>query len=210
MSYLFNISSGASQNRLEKLIAERLKPGTDKNKIDKRIWDLFGERWAIMFTDLSGFSRQVAAFGIIHFLQIIYESQRLFGPCIDHNDGILLKMEGDSMLVIFRNVRKAIAGSIAMQRCLEKYNEDRPDTEKIHLCIGLGFGEVLRVGDQDVFGAEVNAASKLGEDMAASGEIMVTGAVRDAARKISGLRFQRLPKPPSGAASAYKLLYADK
>ena len=33
--------------------------------------------------NLSGFSRFVAEFGIIHFLQVIHESRRIFGPCID-------------------------------------------------------------------------------------------------------------------------------
>ena len=62
---------------LDDLIAARLAPGADKERIDERIWDLFGEEWAVMFTDLSGFSRRVAEFGIIHFLQTIQESERL-------------------------------------------------------------------------------------------------------------------------------------
>ena len=101
MSYKKSILNTASEDRLEKLIQERLLPGADKEKIDKRIWDLFGEDWFVMFTDLSGFSRNVAKFGIIHFLQTIYESQRLLIPVIEENDGILLKIEGDSYLVIF-------------------------------------------------------------------------------------------------------------
>ena len=72
MAYRGMIGASASEDRLEKLIEDRLKPGADKDKIDNRIWDLFGESWAIMFTDLSGFSRNVAKFGIIHFLQTIY------------------------------------------------------------------------------------------------------------------------------------------
>ena len=72
MAYRRVIASGASEDRLEKLIEERLKPGADKDMIDQRIWDLFGEEWCVMFTDLSGFSRGVARFGIIHFLQTIF------------------------------------------------------------------------------------------------------------------------------------------
>ena len=37
-----------SEGRLERLIEERLRPDADKDAIDRRIWDLFGERWAIM------------------------------------------------------------------------------------------------------------------------------------------------------------------
>ena len=97
MAFALQIRNNASQDRLEKLIEARLQPGADKEAIDRRIWDLFGEEWAIMYTDLAGFSRQVAEFGIIHFLQTIYESQKLFVPCIDRYDGILLKVEADSM-----------------------------------------------------------------------------------------------------------------
>src|SRR4030042_1637520 len=107
-----SIVIGASQERLERLIEERLKPGADKEKIDNRIWDLFGEEWSIMFTDRSGFSRNTAKFGIIHFLQTIIEAERLLIPVIEQEDGILLKVEGDSFLVIFRNVLKAIQASI--------------------------------------------------------------------------------------------------
>ena len=66
MSYTHRVGLSASEDRIEKLINERLHPGADKAKIDARIWDLFGEEWAVMFTDLAGFSRGTASFGIIH------------------------------------------------------------------------------------------------------------------------------------------------
>ena len=104
-----SILVSASEDRLQKLIAERLEPGADKESIDRRLWDLFGEEWCIMTTDLMGFSRSVARFGIIHYLQTLYESERLLVPIVEQYDDIMLKMEGDSFLVIFRNVRKAFS-----------------------------------------------------------------------------------------------------
>lgn len=207
MPYTFQIETSASQDRLEKLMAERLKPGADKEKIDSRIWDLFGETWAVMFTDLAGFSRNVEKYGIIHFLQTIYESQRVLVPMIDRYDGILLKMEGDSMLVIFRSIIKAIECAIEMNRTLKNYNVDKSEEEKILLSVGLGYGRVLRIGDQDVFGSQVNAASKLGEDIAKGTEILVTGAVADAATKMPGVKFEKIEQVPPGAESALKLIY---
>ncbi|MFA6954283.1 MAG: adenylate/guanylate cyclase domain-containing protein [Thermoanaerobaculia bacterium] len=197
----------ASEDRLESLIAMRLKPGADKALIDQRIWDLFGENWCIMFTDLAGFSRNVAQFGIIHFLQTIYESERVCVPVIEDHDGILLKSEGDSLLVIFRNVQKAIRAAVEMQRRLHDYNADKDDEEKVLLCVGLGFGRVLRIGDTDVFGAEVNASSKLGEDTAKAAEILVTEAVKEAATDLAGISFEPIPEIPPGAGAAYRLLY---
>jgi adenylate cyclase len=207
MPYINQIQTSSSQNRLEKLIAERLQPGTDKERIDERIWDLFGETWAIMFTDLSGFSRSVADFGIIHFLQIIYESQRLLVPCIDDHDGILLKVEGDSMMVIFRQASKAVECAVTMQKKLKAYNHDKVDAEKVLLCVGLGYGKVLRIGDSDVFGAEVNAASKLGEDTARSWEILGTESVAENIKEMTDIQLEPISTIPPGAKSAFRLVY---
>lgn len=207
MRYRRNILTNASENRLEKLIEERLKPRANKKEIDKRIWDLFGEDWCVMFTDLSGFSRNVAKFGIIHFLQTIYESERILIPVIEEHDGILLKVEGDSFLVIFRKIDSATVAAVEMQKVLAKYNKKKSAEEKVLLCVGLGYGTMLRIGDQDVFGSEVNAASKLGEDTAKAEEILVTGSVREKCGKIAGIKFQEIPDIPPGADKAYKVVY---
>lgn len=208
MAYKRSILAGASEDRLEKLIQSRLSPGADKKMIDKRIWDLFGETWSVMFTDLSGFSRGVAQFGIIHFLQTIFESERLLVPVIEEHDGILLKVEGDSYMVIFRNPSKALGCAWAMQKALRTYNRSRSEEEKILLCIGLGHGEVLRIGDSDVFGAEVNAASKLGEDTAKAGEILITESVYELVKDYPEFRFEPAASP-QGMPRSYKALYPD-
>jgi adenylate cyclase len=209
MSYLNRVAITASEDRLEQLIVARLAPGADQKAIDARIWNLFGEEWAVMFTDLSGFSRGVAEFGIIHFLQVIHESQRILVPCIDGHDGILLKSDGDSLMVIFRTARGALACTLAMQAAARDYNRDRPPAEQVLLCVGLGFGPMLRIGDHDVFGAEVNAAAKLGEDTAKAHEILVTGAVREAAAEAlpAGVSFERIDTVPPGAREAWRVVY---
>ena len=89
-----------SQTRLWSPIEERCQPGANVAQIDQRIWDLFGEQWAVMFTDLSGFSRRVEEFGIIHFLQIIHEQHKILLPIVERHDGLLVKEEGDSLLIL--------------------------------------------------------------------------------------------------------------
>jgi class 3 adenylate cyclase len=169
-----------SEARLWRLIEQRTKPGADVDEIDRRIWDLFGEDWAVMFTDLSGFSRQVEQFGILHFLQVIHEHKKLLLPLVELHDGLLMKQEGDSFMILFRRPERAMDCALEMQRACALYNERRKPEEQILLCVGIGFGRVLRIGDTDVWGKEVNAASKLGEDTAKSGEILVTESVRSA------------------------------
>lgn len=199
---------GGSEARLRNLIAERAAaPEAERATIDERIWDLFGETWAIMFTDLAGFSRQVAKFGILHFLQTIHESERLLFPVVEAHDGLILKTEGDSFLAIFRNPSKALQAARKMQDVLDDWNSERPHEELVLLCVGLGYGRVLRVADRDVFGAEVNAASKLGEDEARAGEILATDAfVKAAAVDPSSL--EPLSKAPPGAERAWRVVGA--
>ncbi len=207
MMYQRSIAVGASEDRLSRLITERMAPGADTTRIDARIWDLFGEEWAIVFTDLAGFSRNVEAFGIIHFLQTIFESERILVPVIDEHDGILLKIEGDSMLVIFRNPLKALKAVAGMQAACANYNAGRAKTEQVLLCAGVGFGRVLRIGDADVFGKEVNSASKLGEDTAKAGEVLVTQGVVDAVPSTAGFKFSELVDMPAAVGKAYRFDY---
>ena len=186
-------------------MTERLQPGADREAIDRRIWDVFGEEWCVMATDLSGFSRGVAEFGIIHFLQTIYEAERILVPVVESHDGILLKVEGDSFMVIFRNVHKALHASIEMQRTVRRYNAERPAVEQVLLGVGLGFGHMLRIGDADVFGVEVNSACILGETWAKGYDILVTQAVRDEAGDEGA--FEAFEHVPPGARGAYRLMY---
>lgn len=197
-----------SEDRLYKMIGERLLPGANKEEIDQRIWNLFGEEWCIMCTDLAGFSRRVEEFGIIHFLQTIYESERVLLPIVEDFEGFLLKTEGDSMMVIFRKPERALACAQTMMHALALYNQDKSEAERILLCVGLGFGTMLRVGNTEVFGREVNAASKLGEDMAKQGDILVTQAFKEQTHHLPHLQFAPLDRCPAGTSAAFRIVFA--
>jgi adenylate cyclase len=196
-----------SSVRLWDLIAQRANPEADTHAIDQRIWELFGEDWAVVFTDLAGFSRQVEHFGIIHFLQVIWEQKNLLLPIVAQHDGILVKVEADSFLILFRRPERALECSIAMQRACREENAQRLPEERILLCVGIGYGRILRIGDEDVFGAEVNAASKLGEDRAKQDEILVTEAVKQATEQAANLTFARLGIEIPGATACYRVEY---
>ena len=197
----------SSDARLWDLIELRTKPDADTDAVDRRIWDLFGERWAIMFTDLSGFSRHAAKFGITHFLQIIHEKKKMLLPIVAAHDGILLKVEADSFLLIFRRPDRALQCAIEMQRRCQLTNERRLPEEQIILCRGIGYGDVLRVGDHDVWGREVNAASKLGEDTAGPNEILVTGAAQAEMGAITTVRYELIDDKIPGSDVNYRCLY---
>jgi len=198
-----------SEARLWKLIEERMKPGVDTKALDERVWDLFGEEWAVMTTDLAGFSRRVTEFGIIHFLQVIYEQKKLLFPIVEARDGILVKAEADSLLLLFKRADVALTCAIEMQHACQQLSARRVPEEQVLLCVGIGYGRVLRVGESDVYGEEVNAASKLGEDTAKAGEILVTDAVRERVSELPDLAFERID-PVVGCASPFRVSYPKK
>ena len=193
--------------RLWQLIEQRTQPGADLETIDRRIWDLFGDQWAVMFTDLSGFSRRVAEFGIIHFLQVIFEQKRILLPIVAEHDGILIKIEADSFLILFRRAGAAVQAAIGMQHACQRHNRSLKPEDRVLLCVGIGFGRVLRIGDSDVFGKEVNAASKLGEDTAKVDEILLTDAAREAAGELAGVSYEPLGIEVPGSERNWRTLY---
>lgn len=193
MVYKTRIQYSASEDRLERLIEKRLNANNKKkHEIDEQIWDLFWEDLAIVFTDLSGFSRNVAEFWIIHFIQIIFESERLFIPIIEKYNWILLKVEWDSFMMIFRNPKNAVECSLEMQKVLNKYNSFKEDeNEKIYLCLWVWYWRVLKIWDIDVFWEEVNYASKLWEDIAKAWDIIITEAVMEKVKNYN-YRFEKI------------------
>ncbi|MDX1682288.1 MAG: adenylate/guanylate cyclase domain-containing protein [Phycisphaeraceae bacterium] len=196
----------AMQARLNKLLAGRAEGESDREAIDAKIWELYGERWAVMFTDLAGFSRRSDNFGVIHFLQVIYESFRLYLPVIEEHAGMLQKVEGDSMMVLFRRPASALACARSMMAAGVDYNRDRPEEDQLLLSVGLGWGDVLKFGDQDVYGLEVNVACKLGEELGQPGQIQVSHDFHAAVVDESSVTFEAADAAPLGTEHAWRVV----
>jgi len=195
------------EKRLQTLLDERSSLGVETEKIDKKIWDLFGENWAIMFTDLVGFSRSVDSYGIIHFLNSIYSSRELFRPIVNDFNGWLIQEHADSLLVAFRNPSNALGCAIDMQKSTRDYNQDLEEKDKIIVCIGLGYGKVLRVGKSNLYGQQVNATSRLGEDIAKGQEILITQKFKDSVNEILDEDLEELGSSHPALINSYKLNY---
>lgn len=183
---------GRSEEALAKLLEERIRAEADHAAIDERIWQLFGERWCVLFTDMAGFSRRAARAGIVPFLVLIHQMRRLVGPIWEEHAGLVLKDIADSQLVLFRDPRAALAACIDAQRAVSKHNEQTVEADRIYLGCGLGWGEILKLGDEDVYGVEVNFAAKLGEDLAGPYDIFLTPDCVKAIGKPTGAKFSKV------------------
>src|SRR6185503_10857599 len=106
-----------------------------------------------------------------------------------------------------RTAERAVACGIAMQRACSNLNERRKPEEQILLCLGIGYGRILRIGESDVWGREVNGASKLGEDTAKPYEILVTSAVKDALGDTTTFTYEDIGAGSFGGTPNYRLNY---
>jgi class 3 adenylate cyclase len=98
-----------------------------------------------------------------------------------------------------------------MQHACQQFNKRRVAEDQVLLCVGIGFGKVLRVGDEDVYGQEVNAASKLGEDTAKANEILITDAARVAiGDSFSSVKFHDLGPLAPGSVRDWRVEYSHK
>jgi adenylate cyclase len=167
---------GPSERRLLALLEKRRRmPRGRRKALDRSSSRRFFRKRAVVFTDMADFTVRAAHDGILHFLMIFRRAVLGLGPVVARARGEIVKVEADSLLLRFDDVASACRGIAAMQRALERMNRGRPANERIRFSYGVGYGDVLDLED-DVFGLEVNLASKLGEDLARPGEVLLTPA----------------------------------
>lgn len=196
---------------LSRLIEERLTPGADLAAIDQRIRAEFEEEWCVVFTNMSTSWAPGPASAIINYLCLVHEMKRMTRPIIEAGHGTVLKVIADRFVAIFRRPHDALGCLLQVNRRLASYNEGRPTDGRIAIGAGLGFGKVLKVGTDDVFGAEASHAARLGGELARPYEILVTDAARAALLHAPGVDFQPLETLEgfSGFRAVYDLSHPD-
>lgn len=145
----------------------------DAQPIEAEIWRNYGLDRAILVLDMSGFSRMTRRFGIVHYLAMVRRMQKTSRPLVEAYQGEVVKYEADNLFAVFAEPGQAVRCAVALVERFESSNVWTPDERDIHVSIGLSWGRILHVPDQDFFGNAVNIASKLGEDLAGSREVLV-------------------------------------
>lgn len=158
---------------LFRLLDQRNRTPGDRRRIDAEIQRRFRKTRAVLVLDMAGFSVSVQRYGIIHHLGLICHMRRRVGQHVAAAGGQTLKFEADNALAVFRTVPAALRAAQAINRSFAEDNQSAAEGNRIHASIGIGYGPVLLARD-DVFGDEVNLASKLGEDIAKSDEVLLT------------------------------------
>jgi len=163
----------------------------DVTRIEASIWDEFGTEQTVFVLDMCGFSRHVRAYGLVHYMAMVYRMRMAVRSLIADHGGHIVKFEADNCFARFPEPAKAIDAAIAINKTLARSNENVPADAVIEVAIGIDAGRFLLIEDDNLFGDPVNIASRLGEDIGGAGDILVTeralGQVGDRAYEAAAL-----------------------
>lgn len=168
-------------SELEDLLGQRNEQPARHREIDREITRRFQRKRAVLILDMAGFSLSVQRHGIIHHLAKIHRMCTLVAGEVGRARGSVVKFEADNAFATFGTVQAAVKAAIAINRRVVTTNQATPEADHIQVAIGIGYGPILLACD-DFYGDEVNLASKLGEDIADHGEVLLTAAARKALR----------------------------
>lgn len=150
-----------------------------RKRIETELWQEYGMERAVFVLDMSGFSMLTRKYGIVHYLSMVRRMQLTTEPIVKSYGGSMIKYEADNCFAIFPDPLAAVKAALAMQHAFEASNLMTSDDLDIYIACGIDFGKILVIEGEDCFGDAVNRASKLGEDVAAAGEILITKDAMD-------------------------------
>ena len=136
---------------------------------------------AILTADVVGYSRLMEQdeLGTVAALKKLRAD--LIEPKIAAENGRIVKLMGDGMLVEFASVTDAVQCAVELQEQMAVWNLEVPQDRRIELRIGINLGDVILEGN-DIYGDGVNVAARL-EGLAEPCGLCISGTVHDAIGK---------------------------
>ena len=151
----------------------------ERKKLEDAIWQKYGTENTVFVLDMFGFSLLTRKYGIVHYLSMIRRMQLTVEPIITGHGGRIIKFEADNCFAILPDSLSAVRAAITIQHALAAANLITTNELDVHVSIGIDYGKILIVNNEDIFGDAVNRACKMGEDIGVAGEILITKEAMD-------------------------------
>jgi class 3 adenylate cyclase len=193
------------------LLYSQTESTEERHGIEKTLWSDFGAEYAVFVLDMSGFSLLTRKYGIVHYLSMVRRMQLTTEPIVKSFGGFMIKYEADNCFAVFPDPLSAVSAAIAMQHAFSAANLLTTDDLDIYISCGIDYGKMLIIDHQDCFGDPVNRASKIGEDLAAAGEILITKEAMEMIPAEAGIKSHELSVSISGMTiPAYMIEYRNE
>lgn len=150
-----------------------------RKQLEDSIWQKYGSENTAMVLDMSGFSLLTRKYGIVHYLSMIRRMQLTVDPIITSHGGRIIKFEADNCFAVFPEPSSAARTAITIQHAIAAANLITSEDMDIHVAIGIDYGKILILNEDDMYGDAVNRACKMGEDLGKADEILITKEAMD-------------------------------
>lgn len=150
-----------------------------RGQIEAEIWRQYGAERTVLVLDMSGFSLLTRRHGVVHYLSMVRRMHETVRPIVHDLGGSVVKFEADNAFTVFPGPDAGIQAAIAINAATQAENVGYAAEFGIQLTSGIDHGRILLIEGQDFFGDAVNIASKLGEELAEPGEILVSKTAID-------------------------------
>jgi class 3 adenylate cyclase len=168
-----------SNQTLFDAIRELNRAGTNTSSVENALRERFGDTRAVLVFDACGFSRLTRSHGIVRYLERLIEVRSRVRPILESFGCMSFRTEADNIYAQFPGAEEALDAAIASCEdlgCSPVALDVESPGEQMRIATGIGFGELLCCPVHGAFGDEMNLASKLGEDVAGPGEVLLTRA----------------------------------
>jgi len=193
------------------LLYSQTESTEERHSIEETLWGEYGAEYAVFVLDMSGFSMLTRKYGIVHYLSMVRRMQLTTEPIVKSYSGFMIKYEADNCFAVFPDPLSAVNAAIAMQHAFSAANLLTSEDLDIHISCGIDFGKILIIGHEDCFGDPVNRASKIGEDLAAAGEILITTEAMQMIPAEAGIKAHEMSVSISGITiPAYMIEYRNE
>lgn len=147
------------------------KTDEQKSTLEKKIWATYGKTKAIVVIDTSGFTLRSVNYGILSTLAVINEMRSIISGIVPSSS--IIKFDADNAFLMFETPDQALSTLQKIKVAVDKASFNQGQTYKIDISSGIGYGPILLL-EHDAFSEILNIASKLGEDTAEAGQILMT------------------------------------
>lgn len=183
------------------LVSEDVEP----EELERKLWDRFGLVCAVLVLDSARFSAATQTHGIVHFLKLIVQFRDIVESVVARHGCTGRWTEADNFYGQFSTPDSALQAAIEANRAIAAEGLMVTENQPFQICGGIGYGKCLFSQTEGVYGSEMNLAAKLGEDIAAGKEILLTESAHSnlSEKNRTGLRFEKRDVEISGLTVEY-------
>jgi len=132
----------------------------ERERLDQLIEKEFRKKRAVLFTDVSGFTQYMHEMGDLRGRAWIQKHHDIVIPLIEQYSGKVLDIMGDGVMASFLDALSASKASIAIQKSLYEFNARTNKSDRIHVRIGINYGEIFEEKNH-IAGDAVNVAARI-------------------------------------------------